>query len=90
LGHSSAAVILSVIEKTGSQVVFFYLFNSTDAALYRKNDLVLSQNALFTDDLIFISFLANVAKKFHIVGKKMLYRAKMLYHDTFPINFEHL
>jgi hypothetical protein len=26
----------------------------------------------------------------HTVGEKMLYRAKTLYHDTFPINFEHL
>jgi hypothetical protein len=78
LGRSSAAVavILLVIGKTGSQVFKKNLFNSTDAALYHKNDLVLSQNALFTEDLIFISFLANVAKKFHIVGKKMLYWEK--------------
>jgi len=44
----------------------FALFNSTDAPLYCKNDLVSSQNALSTEDLIFIWFLANAATKFHI------------------------
>ena len=61
----------------------FPLFNSTDAALYCKNDLVLSKNALSTEDLNFIWFLANAAKKFHIVGEKILYSAKKLYHDYF-------
>jgi hypothetical protein len=78
-----------MIEKTGSQV-FLPLYNSTDTALYCKNDLVSSQNALSTEDLIFIWFLANAAKKFHIVGEKTFYCAKTLYHDNFPINFEHL
>jgi hypothetical protein len=44
----------------------FALFNSTDAPLYCKNDLVSSQNAFSTKDLIFIWFLANAATKFHI------------------------
>ncbi len=65
----------------------FPLLNSTDAALYCKNDLVSSQNALSTEDLIFIWFLLNVAKKFHIVGEKTFYCAKTLCHDNFPINF---
>jgi hypothetical protein len=55
---------LLVIEKTGSQV--FFLFNSTNLALYCKNDLVSSQNAFSTEDLIFLWFLVNAAKKFHI------------------------
>jgi hypothetical protein len=42
----------------------FALFNSTDVPLYCKNDLVSSQNALSTEDLIFIWFLANAATKF--------------------------
>ncbi len=50
----------------------FLLFNSTDATLHCKNDLVSSQNALFTEDLIFIWFLENAAKNFHIVAKKTL------------------
>jgi hypothetical protein len=81
LGHSSAvvAVVFLVIEKTGSQV-FFLSLTLTDAALYCKNDLVSSQNALSTEDLLFIWFLANSATKFHILGK----------NDTFHINFEHL
>jgi hypothetical protein len=44
----------------------FALFNSTDVPLYCKNDLVSSQNALSTKDLIFIWFLANAVTKFHI------------------------
>ncbi len=44
----------------------FALFNSTDAPLYCKNYLVSSQNALSTEDFIFIWFLANAATKFHI------------------------
>jgi hypothetical protein len=44
----------------------FALFNSTDTPLYCKNDFVLSQNALSTEDFIFIWFLANAVKKFHI------------------------
>jgi hypothetical protein len=44
----------------------FAFFNSNDAPLYCKNDLVSSQNALSTEDLIFIWFLANAATKFHI------------------------
>jgi hypothetical protein len=71
----------------------FALFNSTDAPLYCKNDLVSSQNALSTEDFIFIWFLANAATKIHIfvtVGEKMLYRAKTFCYDIFPKNFEHL
>ena len=63
---------------------------STNAALYCKNDLVSSKNALSTEGLIFIWFLANSVTKFHILGKKTLYRTKVLYNDTFHINFEHL
>jgi hypothetical protein len=63
---------------------------TTYAALYCKNDLVSSQNALSTEDLIFIWFLAISVTKYHILGKKTLYRAKVLYNDTFHINFEHL
>jgi hypothetical protein len=48
----------------------FALFNSTDTPLYCKNDLVSSQNALSTEDFIFIWFLANVATKFHISVKQ--------------------
>jgi hypothetical protein len=44
----------------------FALFNSTDAPLYCKNELVSSQNALSTEDFIFIWFLANAETKFHI------------------------
>ena len=44
----------------------FALSNSTDALLYCKNNLVSSQNALSTEDFIFIWFLANAATKFHI------------------------
>jgi hypothetical protein len=44
----------------------FALFNSTDSPLYSKNDLVSSQNALSTEDFIFIWFLENAATKFHI------------------------
>jgi hypothetical protein len=63
----------------------FALFNSTDAPLYCKNDLVSSKNALSTEHLIFIWFLANAMTKFHIchtMGEKTLYRAKTLYHGT--------
>jgi hypothetical protein len=63
--RQSAAVVLLVIEKTGSQV-FVLSFNSTDAPLYCKNDLVSSQNALSTEVFIFIWFLASAATKFHI------------------------
>ena len=61
----------------------FALFNSTDAPLYSKNYLVLSQNALSTEDFIFIWFLANGATIFHIfvtVVKKMLYCYILLWH----------
>jgi hypothetical protein len=44
----------------------FALFNSTDAPLDCKNDLVSSQNALSTEGFIFIWFLADEATKFHI------------------------
>jgi hypothetical protein len=44
----------------------FALFNSPDAPLYCKNDLVSSQNALSTEDFIFIWFLGNAETKFHI------------------------
>ncbi len=50
-----------------------------------KNDFVSSQSALSTEDLIFIWFLANSVTKFHILVKKTLYRAKVLYNDTFHL-----
>jgi hypothetical protein len=58
-------VVLLVIEKewfSGG----FALFNSTDAPLYCKNYLVSSQNALSTEDFIFVWFLVNAVTKFHI------------------------
>jgi hypothetical protein len=61
----SAAVLFLVIEKKWFTGVFA-LFNSTDAPLYCKNDLVLSQNCLSTEDFIYIWFLANAATNFHI------------------------
>jgi hypothetical protein len=84
----AVAVIFLMIEKLVHRC--FSSLKPTDAALFCKNDLVSSQNALSTEDLIFIWFLANAAKKFHIVGEKTFYRAKMFYHDNFPVNFEHL
>jgi hypothetical protein len=54
----------------------FALFNSTDAPLYCKNDLVSSKNALSTEDLIFIWFVANAATKFHI---SVIQRARKRY-----------
>jgi hypothetical protein len=71
----------------------FSLYNSTDAPLDCKNDLVSSQNALSTEDLIFIWFLANAATKFHISviqWARTRYGAKTLYHGTFPKDFDHL
>jgi hypothetical protein len=90
LGRSSVAVavIFLMTEKTGSQVFFLSL-----TPLMRSYIVKMTwsrPNALSTEDLIFIWFLANAAKKFHIVGKKTFYRAKTLYHDNFPTNFEHL
>jgi hypothetical protein len=70
----------------------FALFNSTDAPLYCKNDLVSSQNALSAEDFIFIWFLANAATKFHISviqWARKCYIVQKLYHDTFQ-KIEHL
>jgi hypothetical protein len=70
LGRSSVAAAVGAGNLLGDWKNWFTgvfaLFNSTDAPLYCKNDLVSSQNALSAEDLIFIWFLANAAKKFHI------------------------
>jgi hypothetical protein len=80
----SGAVVFLVIEKNGSQV-FLLSFYSTDAPLCCKNDLVSSQNALSTEDFIFIWFLANAETKFHISVKQWArkrYVAQKLYIMT--------
>jgi hypothetical protein len=81
LGHSSAvvAVVFFVIEKTGSQVFFLPL---TSVMRHYIVKMTFAQNALSTEDLIFIWFLANSETKFLILGEKTLYRAKTLYHDN--------
>ncbi len=70
LGRSSVAAAVGAGHLLGDWKNWFSgvfaLFNSTDAPLYCKNDLVSSQNALSTEDLIFIRFLANAATKLHI------------------------
>jgi hypothetical protein len=71
----------------------FALFNSTDTPLYSKNDLVSSQNALSTEDFIFIRFLANAATKFHISVIQCARKcciAQKIFYDIFPKHFEHL
>ena len=63
----------------------FALFYSTDAPLYCKNDLILSQNALSTEVFFFIWFLANAEAKFHISVKQWArkrYIARKLYIMT--------
>jgi hypothetical protein len=98
LGRSSAAAKVG-----GSRLVgdgknwftgVFALFNSTDAPLYCRNDLVSSQNALSTEDFIFIWFLANVATKFHISviqwARKCYIPQKRFVMTFFLKNFEHL
>jgi hypothetical protein len=51
----------------------FALFNSTDAPLYCKNDLVSSQNALSTEDLIFVPCECGdkISHLRHTMGEKM-------------------
>jgi hypothetical protein len=70
LGRSSVAAAVGAGHLLGDWknwfTGIFALFNSTDWPLYCKNDLVSSQNALSTEDLIFIWFLANAMTKFHI------------------------
>jgi hypothetical protein len=80
----SVAVVFLVIEKNWFPGVFA-LFNSTDAPLYCKNYLVLSQNCLSTEDFIYIWFLAKAATKFHIPviqRAKKRYMAQKLYIMT--------
>jgi hypothetical protein len=97
LGRSSAGVAVGAGHLLGDWKNWFTgvfaLFNSTDAPLYCRNDLVSSQNALSTEDLIFIWFLANAATKFHISviqWARKCFIAKTLYHGTFPKDFDHL
>ncbi len=97
MGRSSVAAAVGAGHLLGDWKKWFTgvfaLYNSTDAPLYCKNDLVSSKNALSTEDLIFIWFLANAAKKFHISviqRRENVYRAKTLYHGTFPKDFDHL
>ena len=74
-------IFQGLMNVSGSHRCFSSLF-STNAALYSKNDLVSSQNALSTEDLIFIWFLANDATKFHIAviqWERKLYIAQKRY-----------
>jgi hypothetical protein len=79
-----------VIEKIGSQV---FLLSSTPL-MPGKNDLVLSQNALSTEDFYFYFVPSECGHKIshlrHTVGDKMLYDAKTFCYDIFPKYFEHL
>jgi hypothetical protein len=58
LGRSSAEAVVGDGNLLGDWKSWFTgvfaLFNSTDVPLYCKNDLVSSQNALSTEDFIFI------------------------------------
>jgi hypothetical protein len=89
LGRSSAAAVVGGGRLFGDCKKWFpgvfALFCSTDAPLYCKNDLVSSQNALSTEEFIFIWFLANADTKFHISVKQWArkrYIAQKLYIMT--------
>ncbi len=58
----------------------------------RSTDILNDQQQVYKNQQpcpqrIFIWFLANAAKKFHIAGEKTFYRIKTLYHDNFYFYF---